>query len=174
VVRVHARGLDASMRRRSTAGRPVVTRRMLVRAQPSQSLVGKIHDHSCGRDVASRRAPTPPERVRFLPSVPCDRGVSGSTACTRAIRVDSRRLHQLVVAQRFERHRAKVEDGGSNPPGETFDGGRARERTGLMRRHCLVRLQGRRLSPAPVVEREMTPGSQPGGCGFESRRGYSR
>lgn len=25
---------------------------------------------------------------------------------------------------------------------------------------------------APVVEREMTPGSQPGGCGFESRRGF--
>ncbi len=28
-------------------------------------------------------------------------------------------------------------------------------------------------SHAPVVEREMTPGSQPGSCGFESRRGYS-
>jgi hypothetical protein len=25
---------------------------------------------------------------------------------------------------------------------------------------------------APVVEREMTPGPQPGSCGFESRRGY--
>jgi hypothetical protein len=34
VVRIHAGGL--MMRRRSTAGRPVVTRRMLVRAQPSQ------------------------------------------------------------------------------------------------------------------------------------------
>ena len=33
------------------------------------------------------------------------------------------------------------------------------------------RFESCRRSLAPVVEREMTPGSQPGSCGFESRRG---
>ena len=38
---------------------------------------------SCGRDVASTRAPTPPMRVRFLPSVPSERPARGRFAAER-------------------------------------------------------------------------------------------
>jgi hypothetical protein len=49
-------------------------------------------------------------------------------------------------------------------------------RTGETRRLLLARSRFescRRSSRAPVVERAMTPGSQPGSCGFESCRGFS-
>jgi hypothetical protein len=44
----------------------------------------------------------------------------------------------------------------------------AKRRFESCRRSCLTL-----LSLAPVVEVAMTPGPQPGSCGFESRRGYS-
>ena len=60
----------SSLLDRLTAGSPALNRRVRG-SNPARGT-------PCGRDVASRRAPTPPVRVRFLPSVPCGRGVSGS------------------------------------------------------------------------------------------------
>ena len=96
------------MRRRSMAGHPAVTRTTLVRPQPSQlvprSSNGRIfgsepkdawfesRPRSSGHtdeDMASKRFPTPREKVRFLPSVLTPRSSSrpGCRSLTPVTRV---------------------------------------------------------------------------------------
>ena len=104
----------ASMRRRPTAGRPVVTRRMLVRAQPSQ-LTRTRRGVNAGSNPAGE----------------------GSIPSVRALVNAAARRSSAV-----EHHRAKVEDGGSIPPGE------------ILRRRASV---GTHRSDAPG-----RPGSTPG------------
>jgi len=89
-----------TMRRRSTAGRPVVTRRMLVRPQPSQPHVRFVPRSSNGR---GRRSLTPEARVRFPLGVLHDTLSDASGICgpvvsrVRRVRFPSRAL--LAVAQ---------------------------------------------------------------------------
>jgi hypothetical protein len=85
--------------------------------------------------------------------------------------------------------------GGSTPSPSVlrWRHGRAREGSALLppfhsgvveRKDARLLLAKRRFEPcrrsctsehhAPVVDEEMTPGSQPGGSGFDSRRGYRR
>jgi hypothetical protein len=90
------------MRRRSTVGRPVVTRRMLVRPQPSQPRTNMPRS-SNGR---GRRSLTPEARVRvplgvLLHSTPSDAsGTCGPVVCrVRRVRFPSRASLSLAVAQ---------------------------------------------------------------------------
>jgi hypothetical protein len=178
-----------SMRRRSTAGRPVVTRSMLVRAQPSQLLrPGLLAGQDAGlshrrRGFESRSGLPSCSRTRLAMRLGCLPGEAGSIPVESALLAvaqwtsttllpwprgfdSSRRdcVARLVASPRAVNPWSRVRFPGDAPRRRAGWAG-----TALIRRTCVVRFHGRRL-PLAVGKQAIPPVSGTGDRWFDSSR----
>ena len=118
-------GASISLRRRSTVGRPVVTRRMLVRPQPSQPRSASCPDRLAvedaglshrkrGFDSRSGYCVTARPRTRLETRPGCLPGETGSTPVEGVLSRRSSVVSTTLLPWGY---------GGSNPPGETASHG---------------------------------------------------